>query len=220
MMALLALSLILACGGPEEKKMKFFDKGKTFYEQGDYVKARLELKNAVQIDPKFARGYYYLGLTAQEERDFRKAFGYFSKAVELDPNLLDAQVEVGKYLMASGKREDAMQKADLALASKPDHQKALLLKAAVLISNKENDGAIALLEGLMAKDIKDPQVYQMLAAAYSIKDNKTKAEDIYRDGIAANPSDTSLLLALTQFYQKADKPQAAAETLSKLIEIC
>ena len=174
MMALLALSLILACGGPEEKKMKFFDKGKTFYEQGDYVKARLELKNAVQIDPKFARGYYYLGLTEQEERDFRKAFGYFSKAVELDPGLLDAQVEVGKYLMASGKREDAMQKADLALASKPDHQKALLLKAAVLISNKENDGAIALLEGLMAKDIKDPQVYQMLAAAYSIKDNQTQ----------------------------------------------
>ena len=32
---LLTLSLTLACGGPEEKKMKLFEKGRAFYEQGD-----------------------------------------------------------------------------------------------------------------------------------------------------------------------------------------
>ena len=218
-LSLLALSFASSCGGPDEKKMKFFDKGKALYEQGEYVKARLKFKNAVQIDPDFARGQYYLGLTAQEEHDFKKAFGYFTKAAELDPNLLDAQVEIGKYLLAAGRRKDALHKAELALASKPDHQKALLLKSAVLIANNNTDDAVALLKGLLARNVKEPQVYQMLASAYFIKDNPAKAEEIYLDGIAANQTDTALLLALTKFYQNAKKPHAAAETLLKAIEI-
>ena len=219
LLLLLVLSLLAACGGPDEKKMKFFDKGKALYEQGEYVKARMKFKNAVQIDPEFANGQYYLGLTAQEERDFRKAFGYFTKAAELDPNLLDAQVEIGKYLLAAGRRKDALHKADLALASKPDHQKALLLKSAVLIANNNTDDAVALLKGLLARNVKEPQVYQMLASAYFIKDNPAKAEEIYLDGIAANQTDTALLLALTKFYQNAQKPHAAEETLLRAIEI-
>lgn len=219
MIVLVTLSLMISCGGPEERKLKFFDKGKALYEQGEYVKARLKFKNAVQIDPDFARGQYYLGLTAQEERDFRKAFGYFTKAAELDPNLLEAQVEMGKYLLAAGRRKDAMHKAELALASKPDHQKALLLKSAVLIANNNTDDAVALLKGLLARNVKEPQEYLMLASAYFIKDNPAKAEEIYLDGIAANQTDTTLLLALTKFYQNAKKPHAAAETLLKAIEI-
>jgi len=53
----LVATLMAACGGPEEKKMKFFNKGKVLYEKGDYIKARLEFKNAIQINPKFAEGY-------------------------------------------------------------------------------------------------------------------------------------------------------------------
>jgi tetratricopeptide (TPR) repeat protein len=53
---------VLSCGGPEEKKMKFFNKGKSLYEKGDYVKASLEFKNALQIDPKFSQAYYMLGM--------------------------------------------------------------------------------------------------------------------------------------------------------------
>ena len=65
--ALLAALLMLSCSGPEEKKMKFFERGKTLYEQGDYVKARLEFKNSLQLDPKFAEAYYMLGLVALKD---------------------------------------------------------------------------------------------------------------------------------------------------------
>ena len=44
--ALLAALIIISCSGPEEKKMKFYNKGKALYEQGEYVKARLEFRNA------------------------------------------------------------------------------------------------------------------------------------------------------------------------------
>ena len=57
----LLLSLFACGGGPGEKRDKFYKKGTALYQQGDYVKARLEFKNALQVDPKYAQGYYYLG---------------------------------------------------------------------------------------------------------------------------------------------------------------
>ena len=57
------LTLASGCSAPEAKKIKFFEKAKALCEKGDYVRARLELKNAVQVDPKFALGYYHLGPT-------------------------------------------------------------------------------------------------------------------------------------------------------------
>jgi tetratricopeptide (TPR) repeat protein len=87
-------AFVLCCGGPEEKKMKFFNKGKALYEQGDYVKALLEFKNAVQIDPKFADGYYMLGMVQLKKGNWKKAYGRFAKAVDLDPDNLDAQVHL------------------------------------------------------------------------------------------------------------------------------
>ena len=53
--------VLVACGIPEEKKAKFFEKGKLLYEQQAYTRSRLEFKNALQIDPKFAEGYFWLG---------------------------------------------------------------------------------------------------------------------------------------------------------------
>ena len=84
------LSVVLgACGSEETKRARFFDKGKALFEAGDYVKARLEFKNALQIDPKFAEAYYMLGMTELKEGNVKQAYGLFVKTVELDPALLD-----------------------------------------------------------------------------------------------------------------------------------
>ena len=68
---LLVVALCSACASKEEKKLKFFNRGQTFYENGDYVKAELEFKNALQIDPKYADAYYMLGRVGPEEQEYQ-----------------------------------------------------------------------------------------------------------------------------------------------------
>ena len=58
----LVTTVLTACGSPEEKAAKFFKKGQALYEKGDYVKARLEFKNAIQIDRRFGEAHYMLGM--------------------------------------------------------------------------------------------------------------------------------------------------------------
>ena len=128
---LFTLSLVLGCSGPEEKKMKFFNKGKALYEKGDYVKAALEFKNAVQIDPKFADGYYMLGKVAMGQRDFNRAYGSFTKAAQLNPQHWKAQVELGKLFLLARQPDQALEKAEAILKGDPRNVEAMLIKGAV-----------------------------------------------------------------------------------------
>lgn len=99
-LAVLVISLIVAgCGGPDQKKLKFYNKGKVLYEKGDYVKARLEFKNAAQIDPKYSDAYYMLGLTALKQGNLREAYGSLSKAVDLAPSNTKARIELAGVLL-------------------------------------------------------------------------------------------------------------------------
>jgi len=54
--------MMLACESPEEKKMNAFNRGEAFYEKGKYAEAKLEFKNAIQVDPEFTEAYYKLGM--------------------------------------------------------------------------------------------------------------------------------------------------------------
>jgi Tfp pilus assembly protein PilF len=86
---LLALPIVLAgCGGKEERKVKHLEKGKAFYEQADFEKAKIEVKNVLQIDPKSAEAFYLSGMIAEKQKEWQKAFGNYAQAVELKPDYL------------------------------------------------------------------------------------------------------------------------------------
>lgn len=43
--------VLISCGGAEERKAVYLEKAKSSMATGDYDKARIELKNVLQIDP-------------------------------------------------------------------------------------------------------------------------------------------------------------------------
>ena len=60
--------IISGCGGAEQRKAKYLERGKDYLEQQNYDKAIVEFKNVLQIDPKTAVGYYYLGRIAEHDQ--------------------------------------------------------------------------------------------------------------------------------------------------------
>ena len=78
--------------------------GYAYYKRGDRAKALKHLKNATLVNPKFCRGYLWLGEIYQEASELKDAERYLDRFIErcvLDPNLksmVDAAAQSEVYL--------------------------------------------------------------------------------------------------------------------------
>ncbi|MBU0995306.1 MAG: tetratricopeptide repeat protein [Proteobacteria bacterium] len=217
---LMMIMLLVACASPEQKKNRFFDKGTKLFEQEDYIKAKIEFKNAIQIDPKFSEAYYMLGKISLKDSNFKQAFANYSKAVELKPHNLNAQYELGRLFLAVHAIEKAEEKVKVILDTDPKNIDGLVLQSSVLLAQKEFDEAYALLDKLIRSHISRPEIYLMLARISSEKkDDERSIEKLLKEGISHHPKDIGLHRALIQFYIQAKDNEKTVETFRRMIAI-
>ena len=130
--------VLTGCGGPEERKKVYMEKANLSLVAGDLDKARIELKNVLQIDPKDAPAYFQLGNIFDQKKEYQNAFRNYSKAVELAPDNLEYHAKIGSYLLIfAGDIEAAIEKRDFILGKDETNINGLLLKASILV--KQNN---------------------------------------------------------------------------------
>ncbi len=216
---LFVILLLVACGGAEERKEKYFKRGMELYQQGNYVKARLEFKNVLQIDPKSAKGYYMFGLIEEKDQNWRKAYAMFLRAVELDPQHVAAQVHLGRLYALSGAAEKALQAAETALKIDPEDSAALVLKGLVRARMGEKLEAIKEARSAFEVDPKNQDAISLLASLYADQGEMDRAIDLARKGLEANPKMLQPHLLLAQLYEKVGNTEGTIELLNKMIQL-
>ena len=215
----IAVVLLPACGGPDEKKMKFYNRGKAYYDNTDYVKAGLEFKNAIQIDPKFDNSYYMLGMTQMMRGDFGGAYKSIGKATELNPKLLPAQIQMGKLLVGAGQGDKAMERAEIILREDPGNEDAQILQGAVFLAGKEYGKARAHLEGMLSRGVTKPDVYMLLAASYTRDKEYRSAEGVLVKGLKTHEKFLPMHRGLADVYMAAGRTEETASEVRKVIEL-
>ncbi|MBT8442752.1 MAG: tetratricopeptide repeat protein, partial [Gammaproteobacteria bacterium] len=142
--AILTLLLFLqaGCSSPEEQAAGYLSEAEARFEAGDLVQAKLELRNALQIQPKNARARYLLALINEREEDFGKVVGNLFMAVESDPSFLDARIKLGNYFAVGQQTEDTREQADAAMELDPDNPSVRVLNARALYLEGDADGAL------------------------------------------------------------------------------
>ena len=124
---IILLSAVLSgCeGSPEQRKLKYYQKGLDALKKDDAQAAILEFKNAIEADPSYAEAYYQLGLAYTKVREFDKAFIAFDNAAARDPKNVDARLEVANYyLFRQQDLTKAQQELEKILRDFPDNAKA------------------------------------------------------------------------------------------------
>ncbi|MFQ5561493.1 MAG: tetratricopeptide repeat protein [Nitrospinota bacterium] len=80
-----------------ESYQKHFEKGEAYLKQEKFDEAVIEFKNAVKIDPDNGLGHYKLGMAYVRKGNvpgLQQGFKELTKAVERNPELLDAQMKL------------------------------------------------------------------------------------------------------------------------------
>jgi len=198
--SILMMSFV-SCGGKEDRKASYLEKGKTYLEEKNYDKARIEFKNVLQIDPKFADAYFYMGKLEEKNKEYIKAIGMFKKAIELNPIYDDAKIDLAKIYTVAG-IADLISKAKILLnevaKNQPDNTKVKLILAMIEYKTGDKKKSLAEIEALVAKDPSLSEGVMILSAIYKV-DNKVKqAIDILTLGIANNPVDIPMRIELAK----------------------
>jgi len=145
------LLLLLACS-PGSREASFLKRGKHYLEKRDYARAVLEFRNARQIMPQDAEPYYQEGLAYLGLGNRSSAFQSLSKAIQLNPKHVSAQVKLTE-LLASSERHlyEAEQHGKTALTLAPDNPDALNALATTELRLGNEAEALRYLEEALAK---------------------------------------------------------------------
>jgi len=155
-MSVLVVSLV-ACGGAEERKAKYLEKGKAYLAEKNYDKAKVEIKNVLQIDPKFGDAYYAMGQIEEAGEEYGKALSYYRKAIELDPEHMDAKVKLSKIYVIIGARDlidEAKKLLDEVGKVQPENPQVGLILATIDYKLGLKEKATLALEEVVAKNRK------------------------------------------------------------------
>ena len=114
-----AISLLAACSSKADRLHQGLEKGAEYVRLADWDKANVEVRNVLQIDPKNAQAYLINGQVSEGQRDIQRAYGAYSKAVELKPDLIEAQVGLARIYLMAGEIAKAQATVTEVLAADP-----------------------------------------------------------------------------------------------------
>ena len=132
---------LIACNSPQEEAKKYLDSGYQLLEHGEYSKAKLQFKNALQIDDNLASAWNGLSLAEEKQGHLDKVYYTLNKVVEIEPDNVQAHLKLGKIILAGNLLDKALKKSDLLLSLAPDNPNVRAYRAQVLLQLSDSEGA-------------------------------------------------------------------------------
>jgi TolB-like protein/class 3 adenylate cyclase/Flp pilus assembly protein TadD len=192
--------------------------------------ARNLYREAVELDPNFARAWANLGWT--HARDYQDgwsespedsldtALALARKASKLDPTSSQVRWVLGQVLLFRQEYERALKAVRKAIELSPGNADARILLARILAFSGDPKESIRLIEEAMRINPYFPMQYQMNAGiAYFADGNYIKAESALVEAANRNPGAQRVRMWLAATYANAGKLEEAAWELQELMTL-
>lgn len=190
----LSLFSLGGCEGTKDREAKYLGKAQAHFDEKNYEKMQVDLKNVLQINPKNVEARYLMALAAEKDQDWRKMFGNLSAVVEAKPDHYDAQLKLGMLFLFSKDSDKATEKVELVLAKQPDHPDALALKATIHLSRNEKEEAKALLNKALEAEAGHYDASLLMIKILGEEKNLEQAKQILDTALTAHPDKLKLSL--------------------------
>ena len=214
-----ALFLLAACDSPAEREAEHLARGKQLLESGDAVKAALEFRNALQINPVGAEATYSLALIAERQGDYQAALRGYRAVADQNAGNIDAQLKTGQLELFFGDPASAAFRAGKAIELAPDRIDGHVLKAGALRLQGKLDQADSELMAALKIAPDNADALGILAEIRLQQDRFDDALQLVDRGLAAEPDNTNLLtFRLTLMRERKDGVESLA-IMKRLVEV-
>jgi len=204
---------------PEASARRDAASGDAYVARKQYDEAIIEYRKALKATPHVAALHHKLGLAYEESGDPARAYAEFTRAADLDPTNLDAQIRAGTLLLVNREFEQARVRAQLAIDADPSHAPAHILLGNALAGLNETGPALEQIEQAIALDPSNAPAWTALGAVNFMGGRRTEAAEAFRKAVALAPSSADVQLALANFQWASGDARAAEGTLKRALEL-
>ncbi len=215
----LACTTLAACDGPEEKYEKYLRRGDSYYQDHDYIKARLEYKNAAKIMPADPRAIYNLGLIEEAEGNLQSSLSAFLTCEQQDPAFKPVILKLAEFFLTAGQLDQARTRVEKMLEMEPDNAMAHALKGSLLLKERDFSGAEAQVERALKGDPSNVVAHSVLAGIQMGKNNPAAALEVLDKAISLNPKELSFYLLKAAVYSGQEDIAAVTKTYREIFEL-
>ncbi len=230
LMALLAAMLLTACGSAEDRSARYLERAQAFYDEGDFVKARLDLRTAVKIDRENIEARMLLARIAERNRNYPAMSDHLKRVLVIDENYVEARVKLGVLMLgiAGEAPAESEQKAQaiaqarehlaVALAQAPQDPDAQVLEASLKRYDGDVAGATEQARSLVAAHPDNVPAHSLLFSLLYQQQQAEQALVALDEGIELNPSSAALHLLRLQAFRSLERWDDVESGLQRLIE--
>lgn len=222
----LLISLLLfsfACSrSPEAIRARSMAAGTSLMKKGDYRRAILEFKTAIQAMPRDPEAQYELGNAYIAMGDVASAALAYRRTTELNPKHAGAQQKLGELMAMLGDRklvEEAEQRLHALVDAFPTDMTALNTLAFAELKLGKREDAIRHLEKVIAKAPERFASAALLAEAKLQNRDIPGAEEVLKTACARNPGSPDVFVVLGRFYTALDRLTEAEEQFQQALRV-
>lgn len=209
---------ITACAKKEDRALAFYDSGMQFFNQNDFDKARVELLNAIQMDPSMGEAYFQLGLIAQAEGDIPLMYENMSTAMFLDKQNVQAKLYVAEILLVNKQFDEVYEIAEAAYQIDEENYRALRIKAAARLGQKRFQDAEALINHALKIKEDDDAIHGLMAVMAKERGQDEKAIQHLNDAIKYSEDPTQYLVLRSGVHEELNDQQGLLNDYRELFK--
>ena len=181
----------------------FLASGQALLVKGELQKARVQFRNAVQVDPTQAEPFYQLALIDEQQQNWKEMYANLSTAVGLEPEHIDANLKLGQLYLLSGEYDEVRERVEQVLVLDSHNEAALILRASLYIKQQyytlaEND-----LRLILEHNSHQIQALSTQAILYKEQGKFQQALSILDKALAIDENNLSLLMMKVAIYEIA-----------------
>ena len=221
----LSACLILAgfqlggCSSRAQRAKNYYEHGMAYLKKNDYVKAHIEIRNALQLNKDMIEAWRALAQIDEHTHNWSELAGSLRRIVDLDKKDAKARVQLAKLYLLGGSLDQALQLTNAAVELMPQDASVLALKAAVLFKLKDTDGATREAENALKIDPGNPDANVVLATQKFVKGDTSGALQSLANISDAHKNDLGVMMLKLSIYDRMGKAQEVESLLRQLVSL-
>ncbi len=186
------------------------NRGRAYYDQGDYESAASEFRAAVELEPDDAEAYASLGASYAKMNLHREAITAFKSAIRLDPQNKQAYVGLCALQAKLGLLDEAQETCERSLQLTPEDANAFNGMGLVYLGQERIEEAISAFQQAIRLDPRHEEAHNNQGRAYLLLGELDKARSEFKAVLDINPDNVSAHLGLGDVYAQTERRQPLA----------